>query len=122
MALRMDLHRRNRLQGPPDLVLVFSSFPYPRIVVAELFGKGTETAPAFVSLLGSMKGAQAFVSWAELGDTGIGSLFLYLTARESAGSHFVATDSRMRGLGYGGVTVSMALDELDRRGVRFAVA
>ncbi len=125
-GMTMDVHRRNRLQGPPDLMLASLDSPedyldFARIVVAELFGKDAETAPAFASLLGSMKGKRAFGILGRARGTPASAAFSFIDGAGVGGVYFVATDSRMRGLGYGGATVSMVLDELDRRGVRFAV-
>jgi GNAT superfamily N-acetyltransferase len=125
-GMTLDMRLRVRVRAPADLSLgplegQADFLGLARVVVAELFGKGPETAPAFASLLGLMNRKRAFgVLGTVLGEPA-SAAFAFIDGAGVGGVYFVATDARMRGRGYGAATVSAILDELEERKVGYAI-
>jgi hypothetical protein len=125
-GMTLDVRKRNRFKRPPNFTLAFLDSPkdyldFAQIVVVELFGKDAEMAPAFASLLNSMKGEKVFGLLGKARGLPASAAYAFIDGAGVGGVYFVATDNRMRGLGYGRATVSVALDELARSSVRFAI-
>jgi GNAT superfamily N-acetyltransferase len=120
-GMTLDFSRRTRTNAPRGLILAmiktaaqFEAFA--RIVVVNLFNKGSDQSPAFADLLRAMASERSFGYLGCFDGQPVSAAYAFIDEEGEGGLYFVATETQNRGHGFGAATVSAVLDELERRG------